>query len=189
MFARLFNRRDVHADTAFYTAIVARSRDEAFYRDLGVPDSIDGRFDMVALHVFLIMHRLKGEGGAAEATARRLYDIMTMDFDRTLREMGVGDSGLGRRVTAMVRGVAGRIQAYGAALAAADDRALEVVLDNNVYGTVHDVDPAALAAMAAYVRAQAAALAAQPLAEVLAGRPRFIPVPLPGGEPGGAHSG
>lgn len=181
MFDRLFRRRrDLDAAAALYAAIVAQARSEAFYRDLGVPDSIDGRFDLVALHVFLAMHRLKRRGGDAQACAARLYDIMVLDFDRTLREMGVGDSGLARRVTAMVRGVAGRIQAYGAALADPDPGALEVVLDNNVYGTVHHVDPARLTALAAYVRAQRDALEAQPVEALLDGTVRFAAPEEPG---------
>ncbi|MGQ9367267.1 ubiquinol-cytochrome C chaperone family protein [Azospirillum sp. ST 5-10] len=184
MFDRLFRRRrDLDAGSDFYAAIVAQARCETFYRDLGVPDTIDGRFDLVALHVFLAMHRLKGQGAAADARARQLYDIMVVDFDRTLRELGVGDSGIGRRVTAMIRAITGRIAAYDRALAAADARALEVALDNNLYGTVHDVDPAALAALAAYIRMQVGVLAGQPVEALLDGAIRFAPPAAP------AHSG
>ena len=180
MFERLFSRRrDARRIVEFYGAVVAQARREEFYRDFSVPDTIDGRFDMVALHVFLTMHRLKGEGPEAATWARRLYETMVADFDRSLREMGVGDSGIGRRVTAMVRGVDGRLQAYGAAIADADDRALEVALDNNLYGTVRDVDPAVLAAMAGYVRRQVGALAEQALTDILAGTIRFVPPPEP----------
>jgi len=172
---RLFGRqRPPRADAEFYAAVVAQAREPAFYRDLAVPDTLDGRFDLLVLHVILVMHRLKGQGAEAEDWSRALYEAMITDFDRSLREMGVGDTGIAKRVKTMVRGAHGRLLAYDAALAAPDDSALEVALDNNVYGTVRDVPPEALAAMAAYVRRLAADLAEQPLADLLAGRIRFV---------------
>lgn len=180
MFERLFQgRRESIAAAEFFSKIVAQARDPAFYRDLGVPDSLDGRFDMVALHVFLVMRRLKGQGAAAAKRSQRLYEVMIDDFEKSLMEMGVGDTGIGRRVKTMARGMAGRIQAYDRALADSDGRHLEVALDNNLYGTVPSVDPARLAAMAAYVRREAAALDAQPLEALLAGEIRFGPPPSP----------
>jgi len=172
---RLFGRRRPPGAADFYAAVVAQAREPAFYRDLAVPDTLDGRFDLLVLHVILVMHRLKGQGAEAEEWSRALYETMITDFDRSLREMGVGDTGIAKRVKAMVRGAHGRLLAYDAALAAPDDSALEVALDNNVYGTVRDVPPDALRAMAAYVRRLVADLAAQPLADLLAGRIRFLP--------------
>jgi cytochrome b pre-mRNA-processing protein 3 len=132
---------------------------------------------MVALHLFLAMHRLKGQGEAADARSRRLFEVVTSDFERSLRELGVGDQGIARRVTAMVGGVRGRLMAYDAALAAdateTNGRALEVSLDNNLYGTVPEPDPRDLAAMVGYIRREVASLAAQPLESLLAGDIRF----------------
>jgi len=169
VFDRLFGRsRDLHAAHDLYAKIVAQARRAEFYEELGVPDTLDGRFDMVALHLFLVMHRLKGQGAQADARSRRLFEVVTSDFERSLRELGVGDQGIARRVTAMVGGVKGRVVAYDAAVAG-DDRALEVALDNNLYGTVHEPDPQALATMVAYVRSAVQALAAHPLDALLAG--------------------
>lgn len=180
MLDRLFRRRrEAHAVAEFFVKIVDQARHPAFYRDLGVPDTLDGRFDMVALHVFLVMRRLKGQGAAAAERSRALYETMIDNFEKSLMEMGVGDTGIGRRIKMMARGMAGRIQAYDAALAQADDRHLEVTLDNNVYGTVTEVDPACLAAMVRYVRREAASLDAQPLESLLAGNIRFGEPPLP----------
>ena len=175
MLDRLFRRRrEAHAVAEFFVKIVAQAREPAFYRDLGVPDTLDGRFDMVVLHVFLVMRRLKGQGAAATERSRLLYETMIDNFEKSLLEQGVGDSGISRRVKTMARGMAGRIQAYDRALAAdADERLLEVALDNNVYGTVTDTNPGHLAAMAAYVRREAAGLEAQPLESLLAGDIRF----------------
>ena len=173
LFGRLFGRsRELDAATDLYARVVAQARRSEFYDALGVPDTLDGRFDMVALHLFLVMHRLKGQGAAADTRSRSLFEVVTADFERSLRELGVGDQGIARRVTAMVGGVKGRLTAYDAALAA-DDRALEVALDNNLYGTTPEPDPRCLAAMAAYVRREVAGLAAQTLESLLAGDVRF----------------
>ena len=70
------------AAEALYGQAVAQSRRPEFYRDLGVPDSLDGRFDMIALHVFLLLNRLRNEGQIANGLAQRLYDTMFADMDR-----------------------------------------------------------------------------------------------------------
>lgn len=188
MFDRLFRRRrDPRAATEFFVKIVGQARDPVFYRDLGVPDTLDGRFDMVVLHVFLVMHRLKGQGAAAADWSRQLYETMIDNFEKSLMEQGVGDSGISRRVKTMARGMAGRIQAYDQALAPGADRELlEVALDNNVYGTVPDTDRAHLAALTAYVRRQVAALAEQPLESFIAGNVDFAPIQGGGGHFAGA---
>ncbi len=180
MLDRLFRRRrEALAVAEFFVTIVDQARHPAFYRDLGVPDTLDGRFDMVVLHVFLVMRRLKGQGPAAAERSRRLYEAMIDNFEKSLMEMGVGDTGIGRRIKTMARGMAGRIQVYDRALAESDDRALEVALDNNLYGTVPDVDPAHLAALVGYVRREAAGLEAQALERLLAGEIRFGEPPRP----------
>lgn len=160
-----------------FTAIVGQAREPGFYSALSVPDSLDGRFEMVALHMLLVMRRLKGQGPEAGKLSQRLYETMVDDFEKSLLEMGAGDSGIARRVKTMARGMAGRIRAYDEALADSDGRRLEVALDNNLYGTVDPVPDGALAAMAAYVRSCAATLDAQPLESLLQGEIRFAPVP------------
>lgn len=175
---RLFRRRrEARAVADFYLTIAAQARLPAFYRDLGVPDTLDGRFDMVVLHVFLVMRRLKGQGAAAADRSRLLFEAMIDHFEKSLMEQGVGDSGVGRRIKTMARGIAGRIEVYDRALADEGEQALEVALDNNVYGTVSEVPPERLAVMAAYVRREAAGLETQPLESLMAGEVRFGPPP------------
>lgn len=176
---RLFGRRrgDERADMAFYATVVAQARQPGFYAALGVPDTLDGRFELIALHVILVMRRLKGQGAAADERARRLYEVMIDEFDTSLREMGAGDTGIGRRVKTMLRGMHGRIIAYDKALADPDPRHLEVALDNNLYGTVREVDPAHLSAVAGYVRETVAVLETVPVERIVAGELRFAPVP------------
>lgn len=168
---RLFRRPPsddpvIHA----YGRIVDQSRQPLFYTDCGVPDTLDGRFDMLALHAFLVVHRLKGQGEAARLFSRALFEAMITDMDRTVREMGVSDMGVGAKVKAMAKGFNGRIHAYDRGIAAADGGAeLLAALDNNLFGTVLQPDPADLDRMAAYIRAGVAALAGQQVEHLLSG--------------------
>ena len=158
---------------AAYARIVERAREPVFYTDWGVPDTLDGRFELLALHAFLVLNRLKREHAASEGFAQRLFDTMFADLDRALREMGVGDLGVGRRVKAMATGFYGRIVAYEKGLA--DPAALAAALRRNLYGTAAPSE-AQLAQMSAYVVRQAAALAQQPLPALLAGEVVFAAV-------------
>lgn len=169
--------RTAAAVGGLFTAIVGQAREPGFYSAHSVPDSLDGRFEMVALHLLLVMRRLKGQGPEAGKLSQRLYETMVDDFEKSLLEMGAGDSGIARRVKTMARGMAGRIRAYDEALAESDGRRLEVALDNNLYGTVDPVPDGTLATMAAYVRSCAATLDAQPLESLMRGEVRFAPAP------------
>jgi cytochrome b pre-mRNA-processing protein 3 len=161
---------------AAYGRIVERARAPDFYLRAGVPDTVDGRFELLALHAFLVLNRLKREHGASASFAQELFDTMFADLDQTLREMGAGDLGVGPRVKAMARGFYGRIAAYGRGLD--NEVELEAALRRNLYGTVSDTDEAAVAGMARYVRRQAAALAALPLATLLEGDVAFAALEL-----------
>lgn len=155
--ARLF-KHDPERDSAqlLYVAVVAQARQRAFYSDMGVPDSLDGRFEMIALHVALVERRLRA---LSSPLARALCEALFADMDRSLREMGAGDMGVGKRVLAMAQGFYGRAAAYDAALG--DAVLLAATLRRNVYGTLPDpLDPQALAG---YVERCAAALADHPL--------------------------
>lgn len=168
----LGTRGDAADAARLHAAIVAAARRPALYAALGVPDSLDGRFEAVALHAWLALRRLRAAPDdparrAERALAQGLIDALMRDFDRSLREMGAGDLGVGRRVKDMAKGLNGRIAAYDAGLdapaagapAAGAPDALEAALRRNLYGTVAAPDPRAVAAVAAYVRGAAAALA------------------------------
>ncbi len=133
-----------------YAAAVAQARRPEFYAGLGVPDSLDGRFELVALHIFLVLRRLKSHGDAG-ATGQELVDLFVADMDASLREMGAGDLGVGRRVKAMVQALYGRIAAYEAGLAGPHE-GLEAALRRNLFGTAPEPGGAVLAALASYVR-------------------------------------
>lgn len=174
MLASLFrqNPRRAAVDTA-YRRIVERAREPVFYTDWGVPDTLDGRFELLALHAFLVFNRLKRDRAATEAFAQALFDTMFADLDRGLREMGVGDLGVGRRVKEMATGFYGRVAAYDKGLA--DAAALGAALRRNLFGTT-DPSEAQLTRTATYVVRQASALLAQPVAELLAGEVAFAAV-------------
>jgi cytochrome b pre-mRNA-processing protein 3 len=146
----------------------------AFYRAAGVPDTLDGRFELIALHCFLVLHRIRGEK-TAERFGQRLFDRMFADMDRGLREMGTGDLSVGKQVKRMATGFYGRIQAYQAGLAGEED--LGAALRRNLFGTVEAVDPAWLDWFQVYIRQQVAALAEVPLEAILDGRIEFAPLP------------
>ena len=165
-----------HGDAAgaLYAALVAQARRPVFYRHLAVADTPTGRFEMIAVHAFLLLHRLKGEGSAAGALAQQVFDAMFADMDQNLREMGIGDLAIGKRVKRLARGFYGRIAAYERGVESADPAVLAAALRRNLHGAAA-VEDAQLAAMADYMRRQVAALAAQPLAELHAGRVAFEP--------------
>src|SRR5215472_7337773 len=171
---------EARAAGALYAAVVAQAREPRFFSTLGVPDTLDGRFESVVLHIFLVAQRLKSEPSkAAAGLSRALLESFVTDMDRSLREMGAADLGVGRRVTAMAEGLYGRLRAYEAALEESGDAALEAALRRNLYGTVDTPDEAALTAVCRYVRRQHAALASQTIAALQAGRVAFLALPDP----------
>jgi cytochrome b pre-mRNA-processing protein 3 len=102
---------------AIYGMIVAQAREPLFYRDLGVPDTVNGRFDLLVLHLWMVLHRVRPiEGGAGLSQA--LFDRFCEDMDGNLREMGVGDLTVPKRMQAFGEAFYGRSAAYDLALAA-----------------------------------------------------------------------
>jgi cytochrome b pre-mRNA-processing protein 3 len=179
--SRLFGRKP-HRDAAarLYAALGAQARAPVLYESLGVPDTLDGRFDALCLHVALAMRRLgRDPDGVGRTIGQHLYDCMFEDMDASLRELGVGDLGVGKRVREMAEGLMGRIAAYGAALDAPDGTLLEAALRRNLYGTLDQPAAGALATICTYMRTSDAALAGQSLAELLRDGPRFGPLVTP----------
>ena len=154
-----------------YGLVVEQSRRSEFFTSLGVPDTLDGRFELVCLHAFLYLHRLKAEGAVAAALGQRFFDQMFADFDRSLREIGTGDLSVGRQVKRMAEAFYGRIRAYENGLGA-DDAALRAALARNIYGTATASDEQ-LARVAAYLRHEMTHLANQPASSLLAGTVAF----------------
>jgi cytochrome b pre-mRNA-processing protein 3 len=135
MFGRLF-RRETRADaiaSTLYGAIVAQARNPVLYADFGVPDTVSGRFEMVVLHTGLVLDRLQGEGEAGKAAGQKVFDLYCRDMDQSLRELGVGDLGVPKRMKKMAEAFYGRAAAYGAAVVAKDKVLLAEALARNVF--------------------------------------------------------
>lgn len=170
-------RRRQREDIAsgLYTVLVAQTRRPAFYATLGVPDSVEGRFDLLLVHAFLLFHRLKSEGAPAEQMAQDVFDLMFADLDQNLREMGIGDMGIGKRIRRMSEAYHGRVVAYEEGLAG-DAESLRAALKRNLYAAA-EPRPDQLAAMDTYIRREIDALAQQSFADLAAGKLRFGPAP------------
>lgn len=167
-----FGRRHERVGFELYGAVVAAARHPAFYRDIGVPDTLDGRFDLVGLYASLLILRLETEPPLGHALAQAVFDAMFSDMDVNLREMGVGDLSVGKRVKAMWTAFHGRAQAYAAALAEPDPTSLEAALARNVWrGKAEAKDAAVLASL---VRNEQRHLAEQPLTGLAQGSVRFL---------------
>ncbi len=133
LFGLLGRGRHERAGFELYGRAVAAARAPVLYAVLGVPDTLDGRFDMVSLHAFLLIRRLRGLKSPGPALAQAVFDAMFNDMDVTLREMGVGDLGVGRRVKSMWEGFHGRASAYQTALDSGDRIVLTEALARNVW--------------------------------------------------------
>ena len=150
---RLFKAPQFEAEArARYRQIAERARHPILFTRYGVPDTIDGRFEMLCLHAYAVFHGLKGKGADAEALSQAVYDAMFADLDGSLRELGAADLGVGKRIKAMTEALNGRIQAYDR------DAELEQAIRRNVYGTVVPGDEQ-VRLMANYLRAIRSALA------------------------------
>lgn len=160
MILRLFRRTPRSASiAALYGMIVAQARAPEFYRDYGVPDTVNGRFEMVALHTVLLLERLAGEP-SLRALGQEIFDRFCDDMDAGMREMGVGDLAVPRKMRRIGAAFYDRQAQYRDALAARGPQPLEAALARNIYGETQ-VCPDGVKRLARYVRAAAEALAVQ----------------------------
>lgn len=171
MLGLLKRRKFERTGHELYVAAVSAARTPTFYTDFTVPDTLDGRFDLISLHVFLVIRRLTTLPEPGPAIAQAVFDAMFSDMDLNLRELGVSDLSVGKRMKVMWEAFHGRSQAYQAALAADDAEALAAALARNIWPV--EVPLATAARLAAHVQRLDAALATQPLAELRAGRVNF----------------
>ncbi len=155
--------------SAIYGMIVAQARNPVFYQALGVPDTVEGRFDNLVLQMWLVLHRLRSLPDGRELS-QALFDHFCSDMDANLREMGVGDLTVPKRMQKFGEAFYGRSAAYDAAIAEAGEGALRAALARNV---LNRADPDSAAALAGYVASAAASLAARSDGEIAAGAFRF----------------
>ncbi len=162
---------------ALYTAAVNAARAPYLFTAVGVPDTLDGRFDIIGVYAFLTIQRLKREPEPGPELAQALFDAMFSDMDTNLRELGVSDMSIGRRVRAMWEAFHGRALAYADAMEAGDIPALEAALARNIWRGAPPPSEGAAAALARLVLAQEACLAAQSMDRLGAGEIGFVPAP------------
>lgn len=167
MFARFRRARpDAGIPATLYGAIVAQARTEALYTDLGVPDTVEGRFEMVAAHIALLLRRLGRGGDTARAVGQEVFDVFCDEMDDALRALGVKDTSVGKRMRSLAEAYYGRSATYDAALAKGDAAGLAAALRRTVYGGEGAV---AAPALAAYMIASDRAIASTPVERVIAG--------------------
>lgn len=155
-----------------YRSIVEQSRQPGFYSECGVPDTPEGRYDMIVAHLVLVLRRLRRAHAETKNLAQALFDLMFADMDQNLREMGVGDLAVGKRVKAMATAFYGRLAAYDAALSNEDDAALRSALRRNLFRKATPTG-GQVAAVAAYLRREAKRLDGEPIDSLAAGCLRF----------------
>lgn len=175
MILSLFSRKakaNEAITTAVYDQIVAAARQPRFYAEFEVQDIPLGRYEMLSLHMFLFMHRLKGHGGESAGSLKdigqEITDYFFQDVDHSLRELGIGDQGVPKRMKKLARMFYGRVESYDAAIAAQDQQALEIALARNIRPDIENWSGAK--PLAQYVFDAVRLLAEQNDSEVAAGR-------------------
>lgn len=168
MILKLFRKSPAtEAVTAVYRAIVAQSRQPRFYAEWGVPDTVTGRFDMISLHLALLFRRLRGEKGVGPEFSQRVFDMFFKDMDRSLRELGVTDLGVPKKIQKMSTAFFGLMTNLNEAMDRRDRPGVEAVLQRNLFeaGAAPSVDE-----LVNYLYAQSDILAAQPTEAILGGQ-------------------
>ena len=158
---------------ALYEQIVAAARQTRFYSDWNVPDTPLGRFEMLSLHMFLFLHRARGRTGLLEAVAQECVEAFFTDIDHSLRELGIGDLSVPKRMKKLARMFYGRAQSYGEALDAGDRAAMAAALSRNV--APEDTDWQGAEALAAHVFDVAGSLVEQSDDAILQGQIDLTP--------------
>ncbi|MDB5449701.1 MAG: hypothetical protein JWQ52_829 [Phenylobacterium sp.] len=169
MLNRLFRTRPAQAmGRVLYASAVEQSRSPALYDGFAAPDTVEGRFEIYTLHVVLLLDRLHGQGPQAQETSQALYETYVKALDHALREMGVGDLSVGKKMRRLGEAFFGRVKSYTAAFAALPATAeLEALLTRTVYA---DASESRAPTLSAYVTGQRTRLAAQPLDQLLDGQ-------------------
>lgn len=185
MLAGLFRRAERRRRTirALHRRIGEAARQPGLYTALGVPDTVEGRFEALSLHVILVLRRLGQLPPPAADVAQDLVDSVFMQLDASLRELGIGDMGVPKRIKKLGASFYARAGAYGAALDAGDRTALAEALARNA---LDGAGQEAAVPLAAYVEAAASALSSQDLDGLLAEGPDF-PEPAGGADTSGDH--
>ena len=167
-------RPEEEAAARLYERVVAQARRPVFYATYGVPDTVNGRFEMIILHGFLVMHRLGNtEDEYAKAVSQALFDRMFRDMDRSLREMGISDLSVPKHMKRAISRFYARAYAYEEGVENPD--VMAALIRRHVYGTADDLEitEEQLAALTGYVQLQLDQLEGLPLEEIYEADPVF----------------
>lgn len=171
----MFFRRRREAVQALYESVLRQARSPAFFGPGRAPDTVDGRFEVLALHLALVIRRLQTEGKKGQAIAQDLFDIFVRDMDANLRELGASDSRFGKKMRHIVESFYGRAKSYTEALDSGGEAGLRDALVRNMFDGA--VSPAERDRMAAYCLACAARLSEAGLDDWFRGGAIFPPPP------------
>lgn len=174
MFALFKPKKSFDAQTQkLHEAIMKRALSPQFYKRYGVPDTLDGRFEMFALHLFLVLNRLADDDAYSDF-GQELYDTSFYYIDKGLREAGIGDMGVPKHMRRMMKGFNGRVHGYSAGLVkGASVKVLDTAVERNIYGTVEKADKAQVKAMRSYIKANVKALRGQSLETITRGTIKY----------------
>ena len=155
------------AGRALYDAAALQARRPVFYTELGAPDTLEGRFELYTLHVVLLLDRLQNAGPGAAEVRQAVFDAYVRGLDDALREIGVADTSVGKKMKKLAGAFYGRLRAYEAAFAALPEQGeLSALVGRTLYEQPED---GRVAVLAAYVLATRASLAEQPADSLVAG--------------------
>lgn len=149
--------------TELYGAIVAQARQPIFYLEYAIPDDVNGRFEMIVLHAYMLFHRFRDETEEARALGQKVFDHFFLDMDHSLRERGIGDLSVPKKIKKMAQAFYGRVDAYDKARAEGKEQ-LAAALSRNFFPEAETTRPEAQS-LAEYVEACADHLAAIRLEE------------------------
>ncbi len=173
----LFKKKKPYEQESFDLFLNAQeaSRNPYFYEELAAPDTTEGRYDLLLVHLFLIIHRVKGEQGGG-ALSQALFDSVFFNIDEGYREIGVGDMGVPKRIKKLMLAFNGRMHAYEKAIEIGEAE-LKAALDRNLYHEVQfkEGDTSILNAMSNYMRQNMTHLQSQPITDIMGGTVNFIP--------------
>ena len=164
----LFRRRSRDAEHKVYCEIVAQARQPAFYTDFLVPDTIDGRFDLIVAHAVLYFRRMRVEGKKVSEFTQDVFDLFFQDMDASLREMGVSDTRVPKKVKVMGEAFYGRADVYIPAIDSENVDELSEALGRNIYPD--SPEPVAQTRLAYYILEAAKRLGEQPTQELMTGK-------------------
>ena len=185
MLTRLKLRRDRRQKArSLYGSIVTQARVHDFYAHWGVPDTAEARFEMIALHLVVVLHRLRHDGQPGQQLARALTETFAVDVDDNLREMTVGDLAVPRHVKRAVGALQECHASYRAALAEPCDDMLAALVQKRLGAAIRGLD---VSRICAYIRRVSYGLGRLPSAEVLAGRIAWPQIDAAGGDVGGVR--